>query len=124
LVAALTGIYVNPSENITGDDVDDEGFVSFNKTLDKDGNYLDEYENYKIAHKYFFDPREVIDPVNGNVRLETQDELRERQREIMRRILSRRVEEQVKYVQSIGLIEYAGTEGVESINAYKNIGLD
>lgn len=76
-------------------------FVEFNRVTDKNGKYLSEEDNLKIADKYFFNqPVEV-------------------QKQLILENLKRQIQKELDYVESLGLITKDTKTGL-----YKNIGLD
>lgn len=86
----------------------DGTFVEFNRTKDKKtGKRLDERANLEIAEEYFF-AIPGLDP----------DQLRQQQKEIFKDLLKRRVNEELEYVQKLGLIKL-GQNGM-----FENVGLD
>lgn len=83
---------------------EDGTYKEFNRTLDEDGNYVDEEACYQRAHKYFFD-KSV-----------------EEQRKIIQELLSRQLLEELSYIEELGLIKRVNTG--EQLLSYQNIGLD
>lgn len=57
----------------------EEKYIEFNRILDENGNVLNEQDNLNIADKAFFLPKTITDAVTGEERLETEDEVKDRQ---------------------------------------------
>ena len=105
----LTGVY----------DERDGKYIEFNK-VNKSDDDLGVIKCYKLAKEYFFDKR--INPQTGV--LETDEELRARQRSQIMAILQRRTDEALQYLVQKGIItvnqnlrKYSNKQGQKQVDA-------
>jgi len=94
----------------------EEKYIEFNRILDENGNVLNEQDNLDIADKAFFLPKTITDAVTGEERLETEDEVKDRQIKQIEYVLQKQLVDELEYAERLGLIERdANLEGRPTI---------
>lgn len=108
--AMLHGVYVNGK------------YVSFSNLLDENGKYISDVEAYNLSEKYFFAPQDITDTVTGETRLETSQELYERQSRMIEELLHKRLIKEMARIKDVGMV--SSIHGNGEITDYSNIAVD
>lgn len=91
---------------------ENDQLIPISRTLDENGEYIDEETEWSNADDLFFAIREG----------ETEQDLRNRQRVYVNRILRHRLEEELTKLEQLGLVRKVGTGN--TIFDYENVGID
>ena len=93
---------------------ENDQLIPISRTLDENGEYIDEETEWNTVNDLFFKVREE----EG----ETEQDLRKRQRIYVNRILRHRLEEELTKLEQLGLVKKIGPGN--TIFDYENIGID
>ena len=91
---------------------ENDNLIHTSRTIDENGEYVSEQDEYDKLEELFFYPREDEDEAD----------LIERQYTMIERILKHRLEEEFEYLSELGLIEKTGSGN--TIFDYQNVGID